>query len=82
MSMIDVIKAGLNEKSADIKVITEDGKFHFAFFEEGEVLVIEYIPQNWPSLFVKVMNVEDYFDIVKDVDWLNLDLEEIKKVVG
>ena len=70
----------LDEKEAMRKVFTTDGKIHLAWKlkDEGgqfeKILVFEYIPENYPSVYLGTFNsLKEYEEATVKVDWLKED---------
>lgn len=70
-----------SEKSALVNVKLEDKKTHLSILTDDEkVLVFEDIPFNSPSwCFYVEDNIEDYYNTIKNVDWIKSNLTSFEK---
>lgn len=77
----------IESKQALVNVITEDmGYIHASAVVKGDnntnkVLSFEYIPVNYPQWsFLVFDSLKEYYDAIKDVDWIMDELKpEVKK---
>lgn len=67
-----------DNKSALVKVATEDGNMHYSWEDvNGQVVSFEHCPANYPSTSLSVWpSKQAYFDIVVTVDWIASNLPE------
>ena len=59
----------MSEKDA-LVFVEEDGKIHIAWEYDDMIVVFEHIPENYPSVYLTTWDFEDYYESVKNVDWV------------
>ena len=73
-SLKEVLDLSCKESMVDVDI---DGDRHTSFnLSNGEILVIESIPSNYPNLELIVFStLDDYIDAISKVDWVCIGID-------